>query len=102
VVAKLRERLAVTKKAVQKSDGERFNLRKLNELEVRKQNQIAITNMCTTLDSLSDSEDKNMAWENIKQNITSSAKESLGLHEMKQHKPWFDEECLVFISKKAG
>jgi hypothetical protein len=32
-----------------------------------------------------------MAWENIKENITSSAKESLGLQEMKQHKPWFDE-----------
>jgi hypothetical protein len=23
-----------------------------------------------------------------------SAKESLGLHELKQRKPWFDEECL--------
>jgi len=34
VVAKLRERLAVNKKAAQKFDGERFNLRKLNELEI--------------------------------------------------------------------
>ena len=33
VVAKLRERLAVRKQAAQKFDGERFNLRKLNELE---------------------------------------------------------------------
>jgi len=29
--------LAVTKQAAQTFDGERFNLRKLNELEVRKQ-----------------------------------------------------------------
>ena len=29
----------------------------------------------------------------IKENIKNSAKESLGLHELKQHKPWFDEEC---------
>ena len=37
VVAKVRERLAVSKQAAQKSDGERFNLGKLNELEDRKQ-----------------------------------------------------------------
>jgi len=34
VVAKVRERLEVSKQAAQKFDGERFNLRKLNELEV--------------------------------------------------------------------
>ena len=37
VVAKVRERLAVRNQAAQKSDGGRFNLRKLNDLEVRKQ-----------------------------------------------------------------
>jgi len=37
VVAKVRERLAGSKQEAQKFDGERFNLRKLNELEVRKQ-----------------------------------------------------------------
>ena len=37
VVAKVRERLAVSKQAAQRFDGERFNLRKLNELKVRKQ-----------------------------------------------------------------
>jgi hypothetical protein len=36
VVAKVRERLAVSKQTAQKFDGERYNLRKLNELEVRK------------------------------------------------------------------
>jgi len=40
VVAKVRERLAVSKQAALKSDGERFNVSKLNELEVRKQYQI--------------------------------------------------------------
>jgi len=43
-VAKFRERLAVSKQAAQRNDGERFNLRKLNELEVRKQYQIKISN----------------------------------------------------------
>jgi hypothetical protein len=36
VVVKVRERLAVSKQAAQKFDGERFNLRKLNELEIKK------------------------------------------------------------------
>ena len=36
-VAKVREMLAVSKQAVQMFDGERFTLKKLNELEVRKQ-----------------------------------------------------------------
>jgi hypothetical protein len=36
VVVKVRERLAVSKQAAQKFDGERFNLRKLKEQEVKK------------------------------------------------------------------
>jgi hypothetical protein len=42
VVAKSRERLAVSKQAAQKMDGERFNSRKLNELEVRTEYTIEI------------------------------------------------------------
>ena len=33
----MRERLEVSKQEAQKFDGERFNTRKLNELDVRKQ-----------------------------------------------------------------
>ena len=43
VVAKVWERLAVSKQAAQKFEGERFNLRKLNELQIKKQCQIEIT-----------------------------------------------------------
>jgi hypothetical protein len=49
VVAKVRERLAVSKEAAQKSDVETFNLRKQNELEVRKQYQIEISNRFAAL-----------------------------------------------------
>ena len=42
----------------------------------------------------------NRVWENIKENIETSAKESLGLHEFKQHKPSFDEECLGFLDDR--
>jgi hypothetical protein len=43
------------------------------------------------LENLSDSEDVNRAWENIKENTKTSAEGSLGLHELKQLKPWFEE-----------
>ena len=52
---------------------ERFNLKKLNELEVTKQYQIELSNRFTALENL------NKAWENIKENIKTSANESLGL-----------------------
>jgi len=93
--------LAVSKQTVQKFDGERFNLRKLNGLEVRTQYQIEISNRFAALENLSDSEDINRAWENTEEKIKISAKETLlGLHELKQHKPWFDEECLRFIDQR--
>ena len=43
VVPQVRERLAVNKQASQNFYVKRFNLRKLNELEVRKQYQIKIS-----------------------------------------------------------
>jgi len=54
VVAKV-----VSKPAAQRFDGERFNLRKLNELEFRKQYQIEITNRFAALENLSDDENTN-------------------------------------------
>jgi len=36
VVAQVRERMAVSKQTAQRFDGERFNLRKLNELKFGK------------------------------------------------------------------
>ena len=61
---------------------------------------IEITNRFAALENLDVDEDVNRAWENIKENIKTSAKESLGLHELKQHKPWFDKECLGFLYQR--
>jgi hypothetical protein len=99
-VAKVRERLAGRKQTTQKSDGGRYNLRKLNDLEVRKQYQIEITNRFAALENVSEDDDINRGWESIKENIKTSAMESLGMHEMKQHKPWFDEECLGILDQR--
>ena len=76
------------------------NLGKLKDLEVKKQYQIEITNRFSALGNISDDGDINRALENIKENIKTSAKESLGLHELKQHKPWFDEECPYFLDER--
>ena len=65
VIAKVRERLAVGKQVAQRLDRQRFNLSKLNDLEVRKQYQIDITNRFAALENLED-EDVNRTWENIK------------------------------------
>jgi hypothetical protein len=54
----------------------------------------------SALKNLNDSEDINCAWENIKENIRTSAKESLGLYELKQHEAWLDEECLEFLDQR--
>jgi len=99
VIAKFRERLAVGKHAAQRCDKQRFNLRKLNEPEVREQYHIEITNRFAALENLNDDEDVHRTWENIKENIQMSAKECLGLDEFKQNKPWFDEECLGFLDQ---
>jgi putative IMPACT (imprinted ancient) family translation regulator len=80
VVENVREKLAVSKQAAQKFDGERFNIRKLIELEVRKQYQIKTSNRFAAFKNLSYSEDMDKTWENIKENIKTSAKDNLGLY----------------------
>jgi len=52
------------------------------------------------LENLSDDKDIHRTWENIKVNIKTSVKESLGLQELKQHKPWFDEERIGFLDQR--
>jgi hypothetical protein len=80
VVEKLREILAVRKQAAHTFEGERFNLRKLKELEVKEKYQFEITNSFAALENLNVDEDLNRVWENIKENVKTSAKKCLGLH----------------------
>jgi hypothetical protein len=74
VIAKVRERLAVGKQAAERFDRQRFNQRKLNKPEVRKQYHTEITKRVAALENLNDDEDVNRTWENIKWNIQTSAK----------------------------
>jgi hypothetical protein len=41
-----------------------------------------------------------MGWENIKHNTKTLFRDSLGLYELKHHKPWFDGKCLGFVDHR--
>jgi hypothetical protein len=97
VVAKLRERISVSKRARKKFDVERFDLKKLDDVEVKEVYQVEISNRFATSKSLAESFDINNAWESITENIKTSAKDNLGYHRLKHNKPWFDDECSKLI-----
>jgi hypothetical protein len=60
-VAKLRERISVSKRARQNFDLERFDLKKLDDVEVKEKYQVEISNRFAALESLGDSFDINNA-----------------------------------------
>jgi hypothetical protein len=49
---------------------------------------------------LRQSEDIDRAWEKIKEDIKTSAKESLVLQKLKKNKSVFDDECSLFFRRK--
>jgi hypothetical protein len=57
VVAKIRERLAVSKRPVNKMDMDSFNLRKLHQGEVKEQYQVTIKNRFSALENFEDNGD---------------------------------------------
>jgi hypothetical protein len=61
VVAKLRERISVSKRARQNFDLERFDLRKLDDVEVKKKHQVGISNTFAALENLDGGLDINTA-----------------------------------------
>jgi hypothetical protein len=76
VVAKVGERWAVSKQTAQNFEETRFCHRKLSDIKVRKHCQINISNRFAALDELNVREGINRAWENINENIKTSAKGS--------------------------
>jgi hypothetical protein len=100
VVAKLRERISVSKRARQNFDLERFDPKKLNDIEVKEKYQVEISNRFAALESSDESFHINNAWESIRENIKTSAKENLGYQKLKHNKPWFDDECSKLIHQR--
>jgi hypothetical protein len=83
-VAKLRERISISKQVRQKFDLERFDLKKLDDIEVKEKYQVEISNRFAALESLGDSFDISNAWGNIRENIKTSTKDNLGYQKLKQ------------------
>jgi hypothetical protein len=72
-------------------DMDRFNLKTLNEGEIKEQYQLTIKNRFSALE---DNGDINRSWDDaVRENIKISARQCIGHCEAKRHKPWFDEEC---------
>jgi hypothetical protein len=99
-VAKVRERLAVNKQRSHRYHTERFNLKKLNEVEGKEQYCVEVSNRFAALEDLDAEVEINSAWEIIRENIKISGKESLGCCELKKHKPWFDEACSKLVDQR--
>jgi hypothetical protein len=63
VVAKVKERRAVSKKTTNNVPVERFNPRKLNEIEVKEQIHVEISDRFTALENLDTEVNIDRAWE---------------------------------------
>jgi hypothetical protein len=76
VVAKVREGLAVNKQTTHRVHMERFNLKKLKEVEVKEQYQIEISNRFAGLEHLDTEMGINRAWKTIREYKSFSKRES--------------------------
>jgi hypothetical protein len=67
VAAKIRERLAVNKQGSHKFHMERFNLRKLNEVEGKENYRVEVSNRFAALEDLDAEVEINTIWETIRE-----------------------------------
>jgi hypothetical protein len=91
VVANVREKQAVNKQRSHRFHMERFNLKKLNEVESKEQHHVEVSNRFAALEDLDSKVVINSAWETSRVDVKISSKESLGYYELRKHKPWFNE-----------
>jgi hypothetical protein len=79
---------------------ERFNLKKLSEVQGKEQYRVEISNRFATLENLDTEGDVNKAWETIRENIKISAKKSLRYYDPKKIKSWFHEGCSKLLDQR--
>jgi hypothetical protein len=79
---------------------ERFNLKKLNEVEGKEQFLVEVQNRYAALEDLDTEVEISSAWRTIREKIKISAKESLGYFELKKHKPWFNKVCSKLLDQR--
>jgi hypothetical protein len=81
-VAKLKERLSVSKITRQNSNLEKYDLKSMDDVEVKEKYQVEISNRFTALEYLDENFDPNNALEIIRENIKTSAKDNLGYQKL--------------------
>jgi hypothetical protein len=91
VVVKVSERLEVKKERLYRFNMERFNLKKLNEVDGKEQYRVEVPKRFAALKDLDAEMDINSTLETIRENIKISAKKNLCYYETMKHKTWFDE-----------
>jgi hypothetical protein len=96
----IRERISVSKRARQKFNLKIFYLRNLHDVDVKGKYKVEIVNRFATLENFDESLDINIAWESMRDNIKTSAKDNLGDHSLKHNKPGFDDECSKLIDQR--
>jgi hypothetical protein len=100
MVAKVWERLAVNKQRSHRFHMERFNLKKLNEVESREKYHAEVLNRSAVLEDLDAAVEINSAWETVRENINIPVKDSPGYIDLKKHKQWFDEGCSRLLDQR--
>jgi hypothetical protein len=84
---------------MQNFDLEIFDLKRLDDVEVKEKHKVEISNRFETLQSLDEGCDINNASESIRENIKTSTKENVVYQKLKHNKPWFDDECSKLIDQ---
>jgi hypothetical protein len=80
LVAKVRQKLSVSKREALKIDMERFTLRKLHSMEVKEECQVKISISFAASECLDDYYvDISRAWESIRKTIKVSASDNLAI-----------------------
>jgi hypothetical protein len=100
VVAKIKEKLAVNKPGSHKFHVERFNLKKLKEVQGKEKCHVQVSNMFAVLEDLDAEVEINTVWKMIRKNIKILAKESVSYYDLKRHTPWFDEGCSKLLDQR--
>jgi hypothetical protein len=67
---------------MQNSDLQRSDSKRLDDVEVKEKYKVGISNRFAALESSDESFDINNAWESIRENIKTSAKDNLGYQKL--------------------
>ncbi|KAJ4447216.1 hypothetical protein ANN_09218 [Periplaneta americana] len=71
--------------------------------ETKQRYQVEISNRFAALATSDEAKkelDVNSVWDNIRDNIKIAAEQSIGYHETKKKKPWFDEDCSIAVDRR--